>query len=520
MVLGVFLIIVFTTIAFAENGLVFTTQPVTQPDSNYATIPSTSVATTTASTGPQLPAQGGSNTTQQPVTLPAVSIAVASVTMTAPIGVYLSATLNSADKDRAGPWNTFSQGNGRIYGGKEDWEWALYLDLDTPRTIKSSSVIHNRLESAAYGEAWSTSIKDIWGKPPYPLVVEVVDNNRQLNTAYDQEIGLFGAGPHKFLLYGQTEMPVFYGAELRVEFADGNYAWVQIPSSSINSSTGTTTNTNKMTIEYYADFECPYCDTFYLEIKPLIEKFYGDRVTIVYKHMPLVALHPNSQKTAEAAECARDQGAFEEYAKMLYNNQTKLDVSSLKTYASELWLNTSTFNRCLDNGEKVSKIKQDYDEGISRGVVGTPSFVFNVSGQTTRKIVLGVQTFENFKSIIDTQLGTSLRLPAITLPSIPTSSLVGTSVATTTTTTTTSVGTPAERGSTSTGQQGNAQPLVPICNEGDTGNYICPDGTKVQWCSCIGSTWRCISSPVSNCIPQIQNTCTGCTYDDKCIARG
>lgn len=164
----------------------------------------------------------------------------------------------------------------------------------------------------------------------------------------------------------------------------------------------TTTNTtiissNKtVNITAYSDFQCPYCARGENTMKE-IKKAYGDRVEIIFKHFPL-PFHSYAEKAAEASECARDQGKFQEYHDILFENQNKLDVASLKGYASKLGLDREKFDSCLDGGEKADIVKKDHDEGISKGVSGTPTFFIN------EKKLVGSQPFENFKSVIDSEL--------------------------------------------------------------------------------------------------------------------
>jgi protein-disulfide isomerase len=52
-------------------------------------------------------------------------------------------------------------------------------------------------------------------------------------------------------------------------------------------------------------------------------KEYDGKVRVAYKHLPLVQLHPNAEKAAEAAECARDQGKFWEMHDALFDKQAE-----------------------------------------------------------------------------------------------------------------------------------------------------------------------------------------------------
>jgi len=73
----------------------------------------------------------------------------------------------------------------------------------------------------------------------------------------------------------------------------------------------------KVVLVEYSDFECPYCVRAYPTVKQILETYPND-VKVVYRQFPLVSLHPNAQKAAEASECAGDQGKFWEYHDKLF----------------------------------------------------------------------------------------------------------------------------------------------------------------------------------------------------------
>jgi protein-disulfide isomerase len=82
----------------------------------------------------------------------------------------------------------------------------------------------------------------------------------------------------------------------------------------------------KVTIVEYSDFQCPYCARAFPTVQQILSE-YGNKVQFVYKHYPLISIHPRAQITAEASECAKDQGKFWEFHDALFQNQT--DWSSL-----------------------------------------------------------------------------------------------------------------------------------------------------------------------------------------------
>jgi len=102
---------------------------------------------------------------------------------------------------------------------------------------------------------------------------------------------------------------------------------------------------------------------------------------------------------AEAALCAKEQGKFWELHDKILDNQRALEDADLKRYASELALDAEAFNACLDSGKFKAEIMQDQREGEQAGVTGTPAFFIN------GRFLSGARPFEDFKSIIDQELG-------------------------------------------------------------------------------------------------------------------
>ena len=155
-----------------------------------------------------------------------------------------------------------------------------------------------------------------------------------------------------------------------------------------------------VTIIEFSDFQCPFCGKFYKEAYSQIVKNYIDtgKVKLVFRDFPLIQIHPQAQKSAEAAECVRSKGGDTAFFKMhdkIFENQETLSEDNLKKWAKELGYNIDT---CLNSGEKESEVLKDLSDGQDAGVSGTPSFFIN-------GIPLeGAQPYSNFEEIIKAEL--------------------------------------------------------------------------------------------------------------------
>jgi protein-disulfide isomerase len=130
-----------------------------------------------------------------------------------------------------------------------------------------------------------------------------------------------------------------------------------------------------VTIIEFTDYQCQSCSA----TQPVIEKLvgeYGDKVRLVVRHFPLPQ-HRQAGKAAEAAEAAFEQHKFWEYAALLTQNQSALEVAKLKEYATRAGLDRSKFDAALDSGKFAAQVQRDMEEGMSYGINSTPAIFVN-----------------------------------------------------------------------------------------------------------------------------------------------
>src|SRR5680860_660848 len=152
-----------------------------------------------------------------------------------------------------------------------------------------------------------------------------------------------------------------------------------------------------ITIVEYSDFQCPYCSRFHETMNQIFAE-YPEDVRWVFKHFPLDSRHPLARKTAEASECAAEQGKFWEFSDEVYTNQQAISNDSLSTFAKNIGLNVSQFDSCVSSGKYSDKVEADYQEGIQFGVSGTPGDFIN------GKSLGGAVPYDKLKQIIEEML--------------------------------------------------------------------------------------------------------------------
>jgi len=133
--------------------------------------------------------------------------------------------------------------------------------------------------------------------------------------------------------------------------------------------------TAPVTIVEFTDFQCPSCALTQPVLEEIVTEFNG-KVKLVVRDFPLDQ-HTFALKAAEAAEAAREQGKYWEYAAVIFKNQTALEIDKLKEYATHVGLDRKRFDAALDSGKFSDHVQQDLQDGYKLGVNSTPTVFIN-----------------------------------------------------------------------------------------------------------------------------------------------
>lgn len=136
----------------------------------------------------------------------------------------------------------------------------------------------------------------------------------------------------------------------------------------------------KVTIVEFGDFQCPACGAAYPNVKKLLDEE-KNNIRFVFRNFPLPQ-HQNAMQGAEVALAAGAQGKFFEMEDKLFMNQdtwgeSKDPTSYFTQYAGELGLDMTTFEDAVKNEKYKDIIDKDKNDGIALGVNATPTFFIN-----------------------------------------------------------------------------------------------------------------------------------------------
>lgn len=168
-----------------------------------------------------------------------------------------------------------------------------------------------------------------------------------------------------------------------------------------------------VTLIEYGDYQCPFCAKFFNETEPTLRDQYvkTGKLKMVFRNLMVndrTADNHESHWSAEAAECAKDQGKFWEYHDAIYAAESKdgvenngnLNRALFLSIASKLKMDAGKFTSCFDSRRYASAVQAESDGAAKLGASGTPTLFID------SQKVEGAYPLAYFTQIIDAELAT------------------------------------------------------------------------------------------------------------------
>ena len=161
--------------------------------------------------------------------------------------------------------------------------------------------------------------------------------------------------------------------------------------------------TATVTVEEFADYQCPTCATVHPMTQELT-KIYGNRIKFIYRNFPLQQIHRHAYAAAVAAEAASLQGKFWEMQNQLFQNQREWSSAAdapklFEGYAQKIGLDLPKYQNDILGLSSKSRVDADMMRGKKIGVSGTPAIYINGTQVAFEKL-----NVEAMRQIIDGEL--------------------------------------------------------------------------------------------------------------------
>jgi protein-disulfide isomerase len=159
----------------------------------------------------------------------------------------------------------------------------------------------------------------------------------------------------------------------------------------------------------YSDFSCSFCKDYHKTLKTIM-MMYGSEgdVAVIFRHMPLVQLHPESPMYAVASECVTQEAGnagFWKFADLLFKETDPLKplgAADLVVFAESVGVSRQAFVACMRANELMPNIERDFQEGINAGAEGSPFTVLDMYGIHTS--LQGIQSYRTLALMLQTAL--------------------------------------------------------------------------------------------------------------------
>ena len=170
------------------------------------------------------------------------------------------------------------------------------------------------------------------------------------------------------------------------------------------------TNSARVAIVEYSDFDCSFCGRYARGVFPLVDTNYVQtgKIRYYFRDLPEPS-DTNSWFKALAARCAGDQGKFWQMHDLLFAHQasTPEDVVAL---SQTLGIELGELNQCLSSAKYQGNLQRSAAGAKKMGLYGTPAFLLGTVSEdggfiSVKRVLVGAESFASLKSVLDEMVG-------------------------------------------------------------------------------------------------------------------
>ena len=168
----------------------------------------------------------------------------------------------------------------------------------------------------------------------------------------------------------------------------------------------------RVEVTEYADYQCPVCRDFELVQFPTVRRQLIDAglVRWRYRDFPLDGMHRHARLAAHAAACANDQGKYWEMHRVIYERHPEWAdardaTSKFHEFAVQAGLNPGEYDTCMQSRRYAGRIQASANEGNQLGVNATPTFLIG------KRLYPSSMTSDSIQSIVRSLLSSSTVAP-------------------------------------------------------------------------------------------------------------
>ncbi|HVZ56070.1 MAG TPA: thioredoxin domain-containing protein [Chitinophagaceae bacterium] len=153
----------------------------------------------------------------------------------------------------------------------------------------------------------------------------------------------------------------------------------------------------KVVLMEYGEYESEECARVNEVVKKLLQEYEG-KIRFNFRHFPLTQIHQRSQKAAEAAVAAAQEGKFWEMHNLLFSHRRNLGVISLKEYARTAGVTDKHFLTRMVDSAYGWTVRADLLDGLDKGIRKVPVFFINGERFTD------APTYKNLRAAVEQAL--------------------------------------------------------------------------------------------------------------------